>query len=228
MRLFVTASLSAGAAVAATPGQAHRLGTVMRKSAGQQVRLFNGTDGEWLARIAGLARGAGSFAVESLVRPQAAEPGPVLAFAPLKREGTDLVAEKAVELGVSVLQPVLTDRTVAARVNLDRLKAIAVEAAEQCERLTLPDIRPPVPLPELLAAWPAAGLLAVAVERSAGKAPLLGPGPAGLLIGPEGGFTGAELDLLRRQPFVVEASLGPLVLRAETAAIAGLARLLAA
>lgn len=224
MRLFVSSSLAAEAEVEGTPAQAHRLAAVMRREEGETVALFNGKDGEWAARIARLGRRKVAFTVEERLRHQAPEPGPVLAFAPLKRDGTDLVVQKATELGASVLQPVVTQRTVAARVNLDRLGLIAVEAAEQCERLTLPEVRPPLALPDFLATWPAAQTLAAALERE--MAPLLGNGPAGLLVGPEGGFTRPELDLLRRQPFVVAVSLGRLVLRAETAAIAGLARLM--
>jgi 16S rRNA (uracil1498-N3)-methyltransferase len=159
------------------------------------------------------------------LRPQAAELDLWLAFAPLKRDATDLVAEKATELGVAALLPVLTARTVAARVNLDRLAAIATAAAEQCERLTVPRLAPPVALAALLADWPAERVLVAALERQ-GAPPVRRPaGPAALLVGPEGGFTGAELDLLRRHPFVVSAGLGPRILRAETAAIAGLALL---
>jgi 16S rRNA (uracil1498-N3)-methyltransferase len=225
IRLFVEASLHEGAAVAATPGQAHRLGTVMRRGVGDAVRLFNGRDGEWDGRIAapGQRRGQVTILAERLRRPQAAEPGPALLFAPLKRAATDLLAEKATELGASRLQPVITARTVAQRVAVERLALIAVEAAEQCERLTVPAVQAPRPLADVIALWPPELTLAAAIER------LNGPGiaapAAGLLVGPEGGFTGAELDLLRSRPFVVPVSLGPRILRAETAAIAGLALL---
>ena len=225
-------SLSEGATVPASPAQAHHLGTVLRRGPGDPVRLFNGTDGEFAARIAPPRSGAArrdrcDFLVGARLRPQAPEPDLWLAFAPLKRDATDLVAEKATELGAAALLPVLTARTVAARVNLDRLTAIATAAAEQSERLTVPRIAAPVPLAALLADWPGGRVLVAALERQ--DAPAIAPasGPAGLLIGPEGGFTGAELDLLRRHAFVVAASLGPRILRAETAAIAGLALLAA-
>ena len=214
--------------MAATPSQTHHLGTVLRRGAGDAVRLFNGTDGEWAARIASLRRDRCEIAVGARLRPPAAEPDRWLAFALLKRDATDLVVEKATELGIAALLPVLTERTQAARVNLDRLAAIATAAAEQCERLTVPRIAAPVTLPALLAAWPAGRELVAALERQG--APLLRresgpPPPVGLLIGPEGGFSAAELDLLRRRAFVVPVGLGARILRAETAAIVGLALL---
>lgn len=223
MRLFVDAPLHAGAAVDATPAQAHHLGPVMRRGPGDPVRLFNGRDGEWAARIEALRKGRAVLRVEGPLRPQAPEPGPALVFAPLKRDATDLVAEKATELGAAALYPVLTERTVAGRVNLERLAAIAAAAAEQCERLTVPQVHPLRRLPDLLGAWPVERPLAAALERS--DAPPVRAPAAGLLVGPEGGFTGAELDVLASRPFVVAISLGPRVLRAETAAIAGLALL---
>ena len=211
--------------LAASPAQAHHLGTVLRRGPGDAVRLFNGAGGEWAARIATLRRDRCELVVGAQLRPQAPEPDLWLAFAPLKRDATDLLVEKATELGAGALLPVLTARTVAARVNLDRLGAIATAAAEQCERLTRPRIAAPVALAALLADWPGQRPLLAALERQ--DAPGIAParGPAGLLIGPEGGFTGAELDLLRRHAFVVPASLGVRILRAETAAIVGLALL---
>lgn len=225
IRLFVLDALAPGAVIATNAGQAHYLANVMRRSPGDALLLFNGRDGEWLARILGISRKEAVLRVDSLERPQAAEPDVILAFAPLKRDATELVVEKATELGVSTIMPVLTTRGQTARLNLDRLGLIATEAAEQSERLSVPEIRPPVPLETLLRDWPASRRLAVAAERR--EAPPLAPPAGGLLIGPEGGFTERELDGLAQYPFVSLTSLGGRILRAETAAIAGLARLLA-
>jgi 16S rRNA (uracil1498-N3)-methyltransferase len=224
-RLFVTAPLTAGARVAGSGMQAHYLGRVLRRDSGSPVHLFNGRDGEWAARIATLRRGDTEFAVESQRRPQATEPDLWLAFAPLKRDATDLVVQKATELGASALLPVITEHTNTARLNESRLAAIAIEAAEQCERLTIPTLRAPAKLHDLLATWPADRRIYAAIERA--NAPHLrsAAGLAALLIGPEGGFTPAEVEALHRHPLVTPVSLGPLILRAETACVAGLALL---
>ena len=224
-RLFVPDALAEGAAFDATPAQAHYLGTVLRQAAGAKLRLFNGQHGEWAATLATIRRDRARFLVERQTRPQTAEPDLWLVFAPLKRDATDLVVQKATELGASAILPVFTARTNTARLNLDRLRAIATEAAEQCERLTLPRMADPLALPELLAAWPAERRLVVALERSQSPPPRPRDSPTALLIGPEGGFTPAEITLLRRHPAVEPVTLGPRVLRAETAAIVGLALL---
>jgi 16S rRNA (uracil1498-N3)-methyltransferase len=179
-------------------------------------------------RIGRLSRKQVVLEPQNLTRPQAAEPDCWLCFALLKRQKTDLVVEKATELGVSIIQPVITARTQADHVNLDRLRAIAIEAAEQCERLAVPEIRAPVPLPTLIAGWPAGRALNMADERRTAKLIQPAIGPAALLIGPEGGFTEAEVDAIGSNPLVTRVSLGARILRAETAAIAGLALLLAA
>jgi 16S rRNA (uracil1498-N3)-methyltransferase len=224
-RLHVADDLRAGATLGLAPGQAHYLATVLRCQPNDAVHLFNGRDGEWLATVATVRRQAVTLAVTAQRRPQAPEPDLWLAFALLKRDATDLVVQKATELGVAALWPVLTARTNAARTNPERLAAIAVEAAEQSERLTVPVIHPPRPLPALLAAWPAARPLYAAVERHAAPPPPPRAAPAGLLVGPEGGFAPAELDGILRHPFVTAVSLGPRILRAETACVAGLALL---
>lgn len=225
VRLFIDTPLREGADVAASAGQAHYLAAVMRCAIGDCIRLFNGRDGEFAARITALRRDTARFTVEQQLRQQASEPDLWLVFALLKRDATDLLVQKATELGVAALYPVMTERTNAGRVNESRLAAIATEAAEQSERLTVPRINPPRRLDDLLSVWPETRALFAAVER--GSAPGISPasGPAALLTGPEGGFTERELDALARHPSVVRVSLGPRILRAETAAIAGLALL---
>jgi len=225
IRLYVATPLVAGDTIAASPQQAHYLGSVMRRGPGDAVSLFNGRDGEFSARIEALRRDRASLLVERQLRSQAAEADLWLAFALLKRDATDLVVQKATELGVSVLLPVITERSNTHRVNPSRLASIAIEAAEQSERLTVPRIDPPRPLADLLAGWPADRRLILAAERI--DAPRITPlrGKAALLVGPEGGFAPMELDAMRRHPFVTAVSLGPRILRAETACIAGLALL---
>ena len=229
---------TAGSVLPMTDGQAHYLGTVMRRQPGDGVRLFNARDGEWSAVIEALRKERGRFRLDRQLRPPAPEPGPILLFAPLKRDATDLVVRMATELGAATLQPVITERTIAARINAGRWTIIATEAAEQCERLSVPAIAEPVRLPELLGAWDPGRTLLVALERAAAED---GAGSLttwrarataapserqpGLLIGPEGGFSAAERALLRSRPFMVPVTLGPRILRAETAALAGLALL---
>jgi 16S rRNA (uracil1498-N3)-methyltransferase len=224
-RLFLDQPLEAGAEVPATPGQAHYLGGVMRRAPGDAVLLFNGRDGEWQARIAALRKDRGLFLVESQTRPPAPEPELRLVVAALKRGAMDLIAEKATELGVTLIQPVFTRRSVADRVNTARLAAIAQEAAEQSERLSVPLVAEARPLHAVLDAWDGTPLL-VGAERAAAPpiadaAKRLRP-PLAWLVGPEGGFERAELDDLRRRAFVSTVALGPRILRAETAALAGL------
>jgi 16S rRNA (uracil1498-N3)-methyltransferase len=228
IRLYVDMPLADGSTIAATAAQAHYLGAVMRRGTGESVRLFNGRDGEFAARFAAIRRGTASFLVERKLRAQAPEPDLWLVFALLKRDATDLVAQKATELGVAALFPVITERTNANRVNEARLAAIAVEAAEQCERLTVPMVHKPHPLTAVLENWEPGRHLFVAAERAAAPAIGSARGPAALLVGPEGGFTPAELEAMRARPFVTAVSLGPRILRADTACIAGLALLQAA
>jgi len=229
-RLYVAADLAAGLAVALAPAQAHQLRSVLRLAPGAAVALFNGRDGEFLARIAELGKGSAVVTVAERTRPQAAEGGLRLAFAPIKRTRLEFLVEKATELGVAALQPVWTARTQVERVNLERLQAHALEAAEQSERLTVPVVHEPITLSALLAQWPPERHLILCDES--GRAPPIAealradrvsPGGATVLVGPEGGFTETELDGLAKLPFVTPVGLGPRVLRADTACLAALA-----
>ena len=223
-RLFLDAPLSRGAHIPQTREQAHYLRDVLRRATGDPVRLFNGLDGEWAARVTFSGKIAG-FDVDENIRAQSPEPGPWLVFALLKRDATDLVVRQAVELGASRILPVITARTNAAQVNERRLTAIAIEAAEQSERLTVPDIARLMKLESALTTWPSGRRLFAALERT-DAAPLTpASGDTALLIGPEGGFTDAERTLLSRLDFIAPISFGPRILRAETAAAAGLALL---
>lgn len=222
IRLFVTNPLHQGAIVVPSAAQAHYLGTVMRQGAGDTLRLFNGRAGEFRAQIETLRRDKATLAVETMLRPQAPEADLWLAFAPVKRDTTDFLVQKATELGVAALLPVITERTNATRINLDRLRAIAIEAAEQSERLSIPDLHPLAPLPVLLANWPAERALFVALERGDLPLPRPASGPAGLLIGPEGGFSSWDRAQMMNASKYTLISLGPRILRAETAAIVGL------
>jgi 16S rRNA (uracil1498-N3)-methyltransferase len=227
-RLYVAADLAAGESVALDAAQAHYLKTVLRLERGSPVALFNGRDGEWRGAIEGFGKESGAVQLERRTREQTPEPDLWLAFAPVKRARIDFLVEKATELGVSALQPVLTERTQVERVNLERLGANVREAAEQTERLTLPEVRAPLPLERALALWPPGRRLLLCDESgsSPDMASALGaeqPGAWGVLTGPEGGFSERELDALRKLPFVCAVGLGPRVLRADTAALAALA-----
>lgn len=232
MRLFVEADLSEGIEAALGEAQAHYLRHVMRREDGAALLLFNGRDGEWAATLSLRGKKAAAALVGARTREQAAEPDVWLCFAPVKRARIDYIAEKATELGVSVLQPVITRHTNVERVNVERLHANAVEAAEQTERLSVPEVRAPVDLARLLAGWPAGRRLLICDETGGG--PPIGEALAGLddaaraapwaiVIGPEGGFAEAELAALRRMKDVMAVGLGPRILRADTAALAALA-----
>lgn len=225
IRLYVADPLSAGAAIDPSPAQSHYLLIVMRRRAGEQVALFNGREGEWLATIEPIGRRRCRLHIEAELRPQAPERGPALLFAPLKRLRQEMMVEKATELGVAALEPLITRRSVVDRLNRERLRTIAIEAAEQCGRLSVPETSGPLPLPVAAERWPTGRRLYLADETGAGR-PLLGAlretGAGDVLIGPEGGFEEEELDLLQRRAGVVRISLGPRILRAETAALAAL------
>ncbi|MFZ4120734.1 MAG: 16S rRNA (uracil(1498)-N(3))-methyltransferase [Caulobacterales bacterium] len=229
-RLLIDAPLHEAASVVLEEDQARYVGAVMRIGVGQTLRVFNAKDGEWRASVAAVAKRGLTLTVQSQIRTPAPTRDLTLLFSPLKRQATDLVIEKATELGVRRIVPVFTKRTVAETVRLDRLAAIAREAAEQCERLDAPTIAPASPLSEVLSAWDTAVPVLWAAERSdASSIPdVLGqklPTAAALavLIGPEGGFDAQEQAALAAFAPVHPISLGPLILRAETAAIAALA-----
>jgi 16S rRNA (uracil1498-N3)-methyltransferase len=226
-RLYSERVLSDGAVLELDPAQTHYLRNVLRLGAGARIALFNGGNGEWWGEIEHLGKEAGRVRVTEQRRPSRLEPDLWLVFAPLKRARIDYLVEKASELGVSMLVPAVTERTVVERLNLDRLRAHARAAAEQTERFTVPEIREPLLLGALLAEWPAERRLLACVES--GRAPAIADQLAGerrgswaVLIGPEGGFSDKELDGLAKLPFVCAVSLGPRVLRADTAAIAAL------
>ena len=228
IRLFVPVPLSAGAGVALGADQSHYLAHVMRQPAGALIGVFNGQDGEWTASIEQVGkRGVLLKAIEQ-VRAQEATPDLDLAVAVVKRSRLETIIEKATELGCRRIRLVVTARTNAERVRVERLSAIAVEAAEQTGRLDAPQVVEPVKLDQLLDGWDARRRLLFCDEGGDAK-PVLDAlagrqaGPWTVLIGPEGGFAPAERDRLRAQAFVTPATLGPRILRADTAAISALA-----
>ena len=228
-RLYLPADLVEGGTSFLDAAQTHRLRHVLRLGPGAAVAGFNARDGEFLCRIAALGRDRGSLAVETRLRTAQPEADPWLLFAPIKRLRLDWLIEKGTELGVGAFVPVTTERTQPERVNRERLFAHAVAAAEQSERLSVPEIRAPAPLARMLAGWPT-GRRLILCDETGGGAPIAAAlaelptnAPAAILVGPEGGFAQTELDALANLPFVTRVGLGPRVLRAETAALAALA-----
>lgn len=195
------------------------LGAVLRLGPGDRVKLFDDRSGEWLARIAEAGKKRVALTVGERLREREAVPDLWLLFAPIKRGRIDWLVEKATELGVARLMPVITRRTVVERLNLDRLRAHAIEAAEQCERTALPELAEPQKLDPMLKAWPPGRALFFA-DEAGGEAFAPAPGPAAILIGPEGGFTDEERAAIRALPQARPISLGPRILRADTAALA--------
>ncbi len=241
-RLYIDAGLEPGAAAPLSDAQAHYLKNVLRRAPGDALHLFNGRDGEFAAEIAELKKRGGVAAIGEKTRAQPPEPDLVLYFAPVKRGPLETIIQKATELGVAALRPVITERVVAPKLNLDRLRAIAVEAAEQSGRLSVPSVDEPIKLARLLEGWPAGRRLLFCDEAGDDEtlewggeegraAPLLDGLKSedssahdwAVLTGPEGGFTPAERRLIRAQNFGMAASLGPRILRADTAVIAALA-----
>ena len=222
-RLFVRAALGEGATVELDAGPANYLGNVLRLGPGAELLIFDGVSGEWLARIAEAGKKRMMLIVERRTREPETIPDVWLAFAPVKRSQTDWLVEKATELGAARLLPVMTQRTVAERVRLERLEAIAIEAAEQCGRTRLPDIDEPIALKHLLRHRDPARTLYLADEAGGEWAPdAFTPGPCIILTGPEGGFTDDERAAIRAAPNSLPVSLGPRILRAETATLVAL------
>jgi 16S rRNA (uracil1498-N3)-methyltransferase len=223
-RLFVDQVLSDGLSLTLDGAQANYLGNVMRLKAGDPVRLFDDRTGEWLAEVSDSAKRSVTLRLTGKLRERENVPDLWLLFAPIKKGPIDWLVEKATELGAARLQPVITQRTIVDRLNLDRLRAYMIEASEQCDRTALPELAEPVKLAALLKSWDAGRALIFADET--GGLPFTGiakPGPSAILIGPEGGFTPSERDAIRATPGAIGASLGPRILRAETAAAAAIA-----
>ncbi len=225
-RLFVRSALSEGARVALDAAQANYLGNVLRLKEGGELLLFDGSSGEWLARIAEAGKKRMVLSVECRTREAEAVPDVWLAFAPVKRAQTDWLVEKSTELGAARLIPIVTRRTIVDRVKRGRLEAIAVEAAEQCGRTIVPHIDEPKLLRAVLTVPERVLYFA---DEAGGEPPgaAFRPGPALILTGPDGGFTDEERAMVRAAPNAVAISLGPRVLRAETAALAALAAFMA-
>src|SRR6478735_1550081 len=224
-RLFVDAPLLAGAKIAIADEQANYLLNVLRMVEGEEILIFNGRDGEWRASIAAVKKRSCMLEVSELVRAQLGGPDIDYLFAPLKRSRLDYMVQKAVELGVARLRPVITHRTIAERVNLDRMRANVIEAAEQCGVLRVPETLAPRKLEQVIAGGDATRRLVLADEEAAVASALavlnaLPAAPLAVIIGPEGGFDAAERELLVSQPYVVRVSLGPRIMRADTAAVA--------
>jgi 16S rRNA (uracil1498-N3)-methyltransferase len=222
-RLFVEPALTQGEQRRIDGQQGHYLASVMRLKVGDPVKLFDDATGEWLGVASEVRKRDVVLEIRERLREREAVPDLWLCAAPIKKGRIDWVVEKACELGVARVAPVLTRRAVVDKLNLDRLRAHMVEAAEQCGRTALPDLAEPVKLAALLRDWPAGRTLFFADET--GGAPALEamkahPGPAAILIGPEGGFDAEERDAIRAVPGAVGISLGPRILRAETAAAA--------
>jgi len=227
-RLFVKSRLGPGVTIELEPPQAHYLINVLRCKSGDEILLFNGKDGEWRGGLSGATKRRASVTLGRQTRPQISAPDLHYLFAPLKRARLDYMAQKATEMGASLLKPVITRRTVAERVNKARLLANAIEAAEQCGILWVPEVAEPEPLASVLDRWDEKRLLVFADEAAPAASPLAAlasktPRPLAVLIGPEGGFEEEERALLLRKPFVLPISLGPRVMRADTAAVAALA-----
>jgi 16S rRNA (uracil1498-N3)-methyltransferase len=227
-RLFVKSPLKNSGTVELDQDQVHYLGNVLRLREGEKLLVFNGKDGEWCAELSTVHKKRAELSLEHQTRPQEGGPDLHYLFAPLKRARLDYMAQKATELGVSALGPVITRHTVVERVKLDRILANAIEAAEQCGILRVPEVMEPAKLSKVIDGWDEQRLLIFADEMASHASPIealshAGPRPLAVLIGPEGGFERDERAALLAKPFVLPISLGPRVMRADTAAVATLA-----
>lgn len=225
IRLFVPHDLSTGARLDLDEGQSRYLAAVMRLAPGDEVAVFNGRDGEWLASLASVGKRTVTLEVQSQTRPQTMGPDLDLVIALVKRARLETIVEKAAELGARRVRPVITERTNADHTRVDRLQAIATEASEQTGRLDVPDVCEPVKLEKMIAGWEDGRRLLFCDEAGDAR-PVLqaaaGAGPWAVLIGPEGGFSPREREILRALPYATPATLGPRILRADTAAISAL------
>lgn len=227
-RLFIEQRLGADAEIVCSPAQANYLNNVLRLGPGAEILIFDGINGEWLAAIVEARKGRCRLSVIKQVRPQIEGPDIHYLFAPLKKGRLDYMVQKATELGIAALRPIMTRRTVASRVNLERMRSNAIEAAEQCGVLRVPEIAEPERLDAMLAGWDAERLLIYCDESAPVASPIaalgdVDAGPLAVLCGPEGGFDEEERAQLSKQTFVRPISLGPRVMRADTAAVAALA-----
>ncbi|MER0238570.1 16S rRNA (uracil(1498)-N(3))-methyltransferase [Fulvimarina sp. MAC8] len=226
-RLFVEEPLAVDTPVPASPAQTNYLLNVLRKDEGESVLLFNGRDGEWRAELRKASKKKLELVPAEQVRSQTAPYDLVYCFAPLKVGRLDYMVQKAVEMGVGTLQPVLTHHTQNHRIRIDKMQANAIEAAEQCGILTIPDCRKPMKFDDFLQTWAPSVPLVFCDEKMEAATPIealqsLGNGPKGLLIGPEGGFSPEERETLLKADCTTTISLGPRILRADTAAVAAL------
>ncbi len=227
-RLFVIDALSAKIEIDLPAQQSHYLAHVLRMRVADEILVFNGSDGEWRAVIAALSKKSVTLAVVEQTRPQPIPPDLLYCFAPIKVGRLDYMVQKAVEMGAGALQPVITQHTQVPKIGIQRLQANALEAAEQCGILAVPQVREPVKLDRLLATWDKTRTLIFCDEAAAGDNPVkaleaLTGRELALIVGPEGGFSEAERQQFRALPFVTAIPLGPRILRADTAAVAALA-----
>lgn len=226
-RLYVTQGLQQGADIALDKGQSHYVANVMRQRVDAPLRLFNGQDGEWLARIISASKREVILHLEEQLRAQSGLADIHYLFAPLKHARLDYMVQKATEMGIAQLQPVITQNTNVNRVNVERMQTNVVEAAEQCNLLAIPKVCEPAKLDAFLGNWPEDRKLIFCDESAQSASPLellggLKPQPIAVLVGPEGGFTETEREVLLNHPKSLAISLGPRIMRADTAAVAAL------